>query len=633
MAGPKTAPRTASGKSAPTGGQPSPAGSEKSEAFRRVTVATLRAVGGNAETDVAFANPTGPGNSTASAGADSIRLPYVSRALPDTERNRVRGAADAAALRIRHHDERVHAAILPAEPLARQVYDAIEQARCEIYGSRHMLGMRANLERKLVTDLQEAGAGRMTTRDDMPAPLALSLLAREAMTGEPPPRQAGQALDAWRDALTPEAKAALAALAAHQGDQQAFAHATRRLLGACNLTEALESDTEADDQGEDAETEDDAEDTPGGDAEERLQESADEQNPGFPSAQSDEPDIVEGEQEGEEQDEGGAEEAAGETRGRENETADEAIGGYKAFTTAFDEEAEAEALCDPEELTRLRQQLDQQLASMQGLISRLAHRLQRRLMAQQQRAWEFDQEDGILDAARLARVVVNPTLTLSYKIEREADFRDTVVTLLIDNSGSMRGRPITVAAMCGDILARTLERCAVKVEVLGFTTRAWKGGMSRERWIAAGRPPEPGRLNDLRHIIYKSADTPWRRARRNLGLMLREGLLKENIDGEALLWAWKRLRRRTEHRRILMVISDGAPVDDSTFSANPSSYLEDHLRRVIARIESSADTELVAIGIGHDVTRYYRSSVTINNAEELGGTMMQKLTELFSPAR
>jgi cobaltochelatase CobT len=302
---------------------------------------------------------------------------------------------------------------------------------------------------------------------------------------------------------------------------------------------------------------------------------------------------------------------------------------YRPFTRQFDEEVTADDLCDAEELARLRQQLDQQLQHLQGVVSKLANRLQRRLLAQQTRAWEFDLEEGMLDAGRLARIIVNPLLSLSYKRERETDFRDTVVTLLIDNSGSMRGRPITVAAMCGDILARTLERCAVKVEILGFTTRAWKGGSSRERWVQEGKPRNPGRLNDLRHIIYKPADAPWRRARKNLGLMLREGLLKENIDGEALLWAYRRLTSRPEHRRILMVISDGAPVDDSTLSVNPGNYLERHLREVIREIESRNQVELIAIGIGHDVTRYYKRAVTIVDAEELGGTMMKKLAELF----
>jgi cobaltochelatase CobT len=308
---------------------------------------------------------------------------------------------------------------------------------------------------------------------------------------------------------------------------------------------------------------------------------------------------------------------------------DEAGRQYRAYARQFDEEVAAEDLCDADELSRLRQQLDQQLQHLQGVVSRLANRLQRRLMAQQTRAWEFDLEEGMLDAGRLARVVVNPMQSLSYKRERDMEFRDTAVTLLIDNSGSMRGRPITVAAMCGDILARTLERCAVKVEILGFTTRAWKGGQSRETWVHDGKPRNPGRLNDLRHIIYKSADAPWRRSRKNLGLMLREGLLKENIDGEALLWAYRRLMSRPEHRRILMVISDGAPVDDSTLSVNPGNCLERHLRDVIRDIEGRNYVELIAIGIGHDVTRYYRRAVTIVDAEELGGTMMKKLSELF----
>jgi cobaltochelatase CobT len=302
---------------------------------------------------------------------------------------------------------------------------------------------------------------------------------------------------------------------------------------------------------------------------------------------------------------------------------------YRAFTLKFDETIAAEDLCEPEELERLRGYLDKQLSSLQGVVARLANRLQRRLMAQQNRSWEFDLEEGLLDPARLSRIIIDPMHPLSFKWEKDMKFRDTVVTLLLDNSGSMRGRPITVAATCADILARTLERCGVKVEILGFTTRAWKGGQSREHWLTAGKPPNPGRLNDLRHIIYKSADAPWRRARKNLGLMMREGLLKENIDGEALDWAHKRLLARTEQRRILMMISDGAPVDDSTLSVNPGNYLERHLRWVIEEIETRSPVELIAIGIGHDVTRYYRRAVTIVDAEELGGAMTEKLAELF----
>ena len=331
----------------------------------------------------------------------------------------------------------------------------------------------------------------------------------------------------------------------------------------------------------------------------------------------------------EESDAGESEEAS-ENRPAPSGPADRRGPDYKAYAAKFDEVVNAEDLCEPEELQRLRDYLDKQLQNLSSVVARLANRLQRRLMAQQNRSWEFDLEEGMLDTARLPRIIIDPQQPLSFKREKEMDFRDTVVTLLIDNSGSMRGRPITVAASCADILARTLERCGVKVEILGFTTRAWKGGQSREAWLQAGKPANPGRLNDLRHLIYKPADAPWRRARKNLGLMMREGLLKENIDGEALDWAHQRLVGRPEQRKILMMISDGAPVDDSTLSVNSGNYLERHLRYVIEEIETRSPVELIAIGIGHDVTRYYRRAVTIVDAEELGGAMTEKLAELFA---
>ncbi|GAV35688.1 aerobic cobaltochelatase subunit CobT [Roseomonas sp. TAS13] len=413
-------------------------------------------------------------------------------------------------------------------------------------------------------------------------------------------------------------------------DQDAFARAARKLLTALDLAEAeveAESSEDEEQQGDQGADSSQVQDNSGeGEAQSEDAESMLGAQP--EQAQGE---AAEDEGEGEEEDGSAAEgeDRPGGPQQRKEVPASDDASVYRAYTKRFDEEVGADDLCDPEELARLRQQLDQQLSHLQGVVSKLANRLQRRLMAQQQRAWEFDLEEGMLDVARLARVISNPTYSLSYKREREADFRDTVVTLLIDNSGSMRGRPITVAAMCCDILARTLERCAVKTEILGFTTRAWKGGQSRERWVQDGKPRNPGRLNDLRHVVYKAADEPWRRARKNLGLMLREGLLKENIDGEALDWAYRRMLSRAEHRRILMVISDGAPVDDSTLSVNPGNYLERHLRKVIADIEGRDIVELVAIGIGHDVTRYYRRAVTIVDAEELGGTMMQKLAELF----
>ena len=302
---------------------------------------------------------------------------------------------------------------------------------------------------------------------------------------------------------------------------------------------------------------------------------------------------------------------------------------YKVFTTEFDEVAKAETLESPEEISKLRKNLDQQLTSFQDLITKLANKLQRQLLAKQNRAWEFDLEEGLLDSSKLPRIIIDPYNSLSFKKEKDLDFKDTVVTLLIDNSGSMRGRPITIAALCADILSRTLERCSVKVEILGFTTKNWKGGLSREEWNKSGKTKDPGRLNDLRHIIYKSADTHWRQSKKNLGLMLKEGLLKENIDGEAITWAFNRLKKRKEERKIMMVISDGAPVDDSTLSVNSGDFLEKHLKKIVKFIENKSDIEILAIGIGHDVSRYYQKAIKITDVQELGDVMIGQLSGLF----
>ncbi len=595
----------------------------RQEEFKRATAGTLRAIAhANAEVQVAF--QPGPGG----VAGKRVRLPLPTRALPPAEMAKLRGAADAAALRLRHHSESVHASRLPQRREAKEVYDALEDVRVEAVGSRHMSGVAANLRARLTDLCETEGYDRMTRKDQLPLPAALSLLARERISGEPAPEAAHRVLDLWRDSLGEQADAALDEMSRSTEDQDAFARAARKLLTALDLAEAeVESEAEEQEDGEESGEQSSQQDQSGeGEAQSQDQESMLGAQPETMQGEAAEEEAQETEDEGAAAE--GDDKPGGPQQRREVPQTDDASR-YHPFTTAFDEITEAEELCDPEELGRLRQQLDQQLSHLQGVVSKLANRLQRRLLAQQQRAWEFDLEEGQLDAARLARIVANPMLSLSYKREREADFRDTVVSLLIDNSGSMRGRPITVAAMCSDILARTLERCAVKTEILGFTTRAWKGGQSRERWVQEGKPRNPGRLNDLRHVIYKAADAPWRRARKNLGLMLREGLLKENIDGEALEWAYKRLRNRPEHRRILMVISDGAPVDDSTLSVNPGNYLERHLRKVIGDIEGRGDVELIAIGIGHDVTRYYRRAVTIVDAEELGGTMMKKLAELF----
>ncbi|MCC7275081.1 MAG: cobaltochelatase subunit CobT [Alphaproteobacteria bacterium] len=596
------------------------------ESFKRSTANALRAIAERDDINVVFSSDP-PG-----AAGTRARVPLPSRDLPAEEAAQVRGAADAIALRYRYHDAKVHARRAPASELARTIFDAVEQARVEAIGARRMSGVSANLAAALDERYRRQGFDRITERTDVTLADAVRLLARESLTGDAPPASARNVVDMWRPWVEAKGGADLAELTQHLNNQEGFAKAVRRLITDLDLdlgdteSEGSEGDGD-DDQSDSADAEGESEQ---GEGAATGTQSTMEAAPGDP--REDEAGAAAEEQDGEMMPGTGDDDPN--RPGRPGQVPRPMWGEgpeaqYRAYTSRFDEVVGADALCDPDELTRLRALLDQQLAHLQGVIGRLANRLQRRLMAKQTRSWEFDLEEGMLDAARLSRIVTNPTFPLSYKRERDTDFRDTVVTLLIDNSGSMRGRPITVAAMSADILARTLERCAVKVEILGFTTRAWKGGQARERWIAEGKPANPGRLNDLRHIVYKSADAPWRRARKSLGLMLREGILKENIDGEALLWAHNRLIARTEQRRILMVISDGAPVDDSTLSVNPGNYLEKHLREVIEYIENRSPVELTAIGIGHDVTRYYKRAVTLVDAEQLGGTMTEKLAELF----
>jgi cobaltochelatase CobT len=592
------------------------------EEFRRVTGAAMRAVSRVPELNVSFA----PGQHGI-AGTE-VRLPLPPRDLPYDEVAQIRGEADAMALKLRHHDSKVHAREAPRGDAARAVFDAVEQARVEALGAKRMAGVAENLAAALEEQCRQRGYARLAERETAPLAEAMRLMLRQAMTGARHPENGRKLIELWQGAFDDRIHRDIAELAALIGDQRAFAKATKRLLEDLDVEmsaedlQAEEEEQEGEDQNEDERPdrgEGEAENSREADASMEAQQGDSEDQEEMPASDTDQDEMAEA---GEDEPGRPGRPPEYDQRGR-NEPL------YHAFTESHDEVVDAAELCDADELTRLRQMLDQQLAHLQAVVGRLANRLQRRLMAQQSRAWEFDLEEGLLDSARLARVVVNPETPLSYKREKDMAFRDTVVSLLIDNSGSMRGRPITVAAMSADILARTLERCGVKVEILGFTTRMWKGGQSREKWIAAGKPANPGRLNDLRHIVYKPADAPWRRARKSLGLMLREGILKENIDGEALLWAHNRLIARTEQRRILMVISDGAPVDDSTLSVNPGNYLERHLREVIEWIETRSPVELTAIGIGHDVTRYYRRAVTIVDAEQLGGTMMEKLAELF----
>ncbi|MEE4199250.1 cobaltochelatase subunit CobT [Erythrobacter sp.] len=599
--------------------------------FKQALTGAARALARDGEVEVAWSADV-PG-----ASGNRFRVPLPGRDLPGEQVAEARGFADSFALKLRHHDAGLHASGAPPEPVARACYDAIEQVRYEALGANRFGGIRANLSG--ATEMRTASdpIARAQKADEVPLETALALMLREALTGEAVPERAAAGVSMVRQSIEEAVGGSIGELSDLLGDQEAFQKLALDMLRDLDLTRPEEAPEDTDE--EDGEDEDEAEDD----------QSGDDQDEGDADPQSAElaGEMAEGDAEGDSDSDMSADDAMEEGEpGEEGEATDAPVRpnrpqadipdglDYTAFTTRFDEEIEAGELCDAEELDRLRAYLDSQLTGLQGVVTRLANRLQRRLMAQQNRSWDFDQEEGVLDAARLSRVIVSPGTALSYKVERDIDFKDTIVTLLIDNSGSMRGRPISIAAISADILARTLERCGVKTEILGFTTRAWKGGQSREAWLADGKPqgPQgggPGRLNDLRHIIYKQADEPWRRARRNLGLMMREGLLKENIDGEALLWAHSRLVYRPEERRILMVISDGAPVDDSTLSVNSAGYLEAHLRGVIDWIENVSPVQLVAIGIGHDVTRYYRRAVTIMDVEQLGGTIMEQLAELF----
>ncbi|CTQ31727.1 cobaltochelatase subunit CobT [Jannaschia rubra] len=562
---------------------------------------------------------------------DSIRLPQISRRMTRDEVALARGTADSYALRHRHHDAGVNAKYQPQGNMARDLYDAMEVARCEAVGARTMPGTARNIDARIGVEAQRKGYGDIRDKAQAPLAVAAGYWIRQMATGRPLPKGAENVLDLWRGFIEESTGDRLDNLQAVLGDQQAFARLARDLIADLGYGDQLgdDPDMEDEEQEDEGQAEEEEPDSTGDDDQEEDADASPEQS----QEQQDDPsqaqvsmDDMAEEEAGEEAEVPDADEATDPPPPQPVSDADPT---YTVFTTAHDEIVGAADLAEQAELERLRAYLDQQLEPLKGAVSRLANKLQRRLQAQQNRSWEFDLEEGILDAGRLARVVANPTTPLSFKMEQEAEFRDTCVTLLLDNSGSMRGRPISIAAICADVLARTLERCGVKVEILGFTTRAWKGGMSREEWLKAGRPATPGRLNDLRHIIYKSADAPWRRVRPNLGLMMKEGLLKENIDGEALEWAHRRATARPEARKILMVISDGAPVDDSTLSVNPANYLEKHLRDVIAMVEKRRAVELLAIGIGHDVTRYYDRAVTITDVEQLAGAMTEQLAALF----
>ena len=566
---------------------------------------------------------------------DTMRLPQISRRMTRDEVMLARGTADAFALRRRYHDEGTAAKYAPTGQMARDLYEAMETARCEAMGARVMPGTAGNIDAKIGVEAERRGYSQIREASEAPLAVAAGYLIRHLATGRAMPKGAQNVMELWQGYIEDQAGGTLDGLEECLSDQAAFARFARKIIDDLGYGDQLGDDPDA----EEDESEDGAdqpeEDEENPDSQGNEQDENDESDASPEQSQEAQDDVAQAQVSTEDMDDT---EMGEETELPEGEApleppppmpVSEADPNYEVYTSEYDEEIRAEDLAEPAELERLRAYLDQQLEPLKGAVSRLANKLQRRLQAQQNRSWEFDREEGILDAGRLARVVANPTTPLSFKVEKDTEFRDTVVTLLLDNSGSMRGRPISIAAICADVLARTLERCQVKVEILGFTTRAWKGGQARETWLQDGRPQVPGRLNDLRHIIYKSADAPWRRSRENLGLMMKEGLLKENIDGEALEWAHRRMAGRPEARKILMVISDGAPVDDSTLSVNPANYLEKHLRDVIAMVERKKLVELIAIGIGHDVTRYYNRAVTITDVEQLAGAMTEQLASLF----
>jgi len=594
--------------------------------FKRALTLATRSIAADSAVEVVFSSePPGLNGKTA-------RLPEPSRIPSKAEIAVIRGHADAAALSVACHDPKLHERLAPPGGEARQVFEAIEQARVEAIGAQRLQGVAANLAARIEQRYERSRFAEVAERSEAPLPDALGLLVREMLTGQIPPAKARAIVNLWRPWIEGRARSLLERMPEMLSDQEAFGRLTRDLLAALNLADQFDQQQNEDQQSSESESDPNAADTEDENAEgEQRADLSDARSERDANSERALDDREDGSTDRLDRDADASELPRRSEPWRPNLSVlenPEAFG-YKVFTRSYDETVNAEELCDPDELERLRSFLDKQLQALHGAVARLANRLQRRLLAQQNRGWDFDLDEGMIDAARLARVIVDPMHPLTYKQERDTEFRDTVVTLLLDNSGSMRGRPIMVAACCADILARTLERCGVKVEILGFTTRAWKGGHSREEWLNALKPPLPGRLNDLRHIIYKAADAPWRRSRRNLGLMMREGLLKENIDGEALTWTHNRLLARPEQRRILMMISDGAPVDDSTLSVNSGAYLERHLRQVIEEIETRSSVELLAIGIGHDVTRYYRRAVTVTDAEELAGVMTEKLAELF----
>lgn len=591
------------------------------DTFKRALSSTVKAIAEDKEIEVIFGN-----NSTSSD--EKIILPEINNVFDLDNIASIRGAADNEALIYKYRNNDTYSEFLPNKEKNKKIYESLENTRIQILGSKYMRGVKSNLLSLYEKNCNEKNYSNVTSQSDLEIEHALEIYLKKKIDTNIVPKSASHALSYWSKWLDSKVGTSIDDLLENVDNQEKFAKLANKLISDLKLYDTNENKDESEDDNKGQQTEEldnpDIDET-----ESQSSMSDDDMENTEEEVQSEESELPVDENNEEMQDleDDGSENVK--PQYKESKSVETILSEYMVYSNKYDEIITAQDLCEDEELNRLRKYLDQQLKSFQTIISRLANRLQRKLLAKQNRSWEFNIEEGLLDTSRLTRVITDPFYSLSFKKEKDTDFKDTVVSLLIDNSGSMRGRPITVAAMSADILARTLEKCGVKVEILGFTTKAWKGGKSRESWMQNNKPPSPGRLNDLRHIIYKAADEPWRRSKKNLGLMMREGLLKENIDGEALLWAHKRLQNRYEARKILMVISDGAPVDDSTLSVNSGNYLEKHLRGAINWIENKSDVQLLAVGIGHDVTRYYKKAVTIVDAEQLADVMTEQLVDLF----
>jgi len=587
------------------------------ERFKSAVSSAVKAISENFDLEIKFGNNITPKKNT-------LNLPEIIKLKNLQDFTNLRAFADSEALKIRYTNEKIYKENEPDRPMAKSLYAIAEKIRYEKIGSEKLKGVKNNITECYQSKFKGKKTEETKTGSDVPITEAFELYLRSHFFTIKQNQITREKLSHWKNLFNKNLKSNLVELEKCIEDQKKFSQIVTNLIQKLNFDDSdtkekkEENKTEENDpNSEDSSNEDDSSEKNEDNQENTASLSVADEN--VNSINEDE-DINDKE----------TKEIEGDPSFQRKSSKKFLKSKYKIFTNEYDEIKEAKELETEDEILRLRKSLDQQLTALQNIIAKLANKLQRQLLAKQNRSWNFDLEEGLLDSSKLSRIIIDPFHPLSYKMEKKTEFKDTVVTLLIDNSGSMRGRPISVAAICADILSRTLERCSVKVEILGFTTKNWKGGKSREKWNLNNKPVNPGRLNDLRHIIYKSADVPWRQSKKNLGLMLKEGLLKENIDGEALLWAFKRLAKRKEERKILMIISDGAPVDDSTLSVNSGDYLEKHLKQTVKWIEENSSIEILAVGIGHDVTRYYKKAIKIADVQELGDVMINQLTKLFS---